>query len=205
MRLAEIAFAVLALVVAAGTPMWPTEAAAEQPEHGFLDVYGGFLHLFESDVPDWKLEDDSPTVGGRVGVWIAKNWGPIFRAWYFQTDAELDTASPSDLAFLGLSLELLGRWSLTEHWALYGTLGPMVAVTTLDRQRSSVTRVEDDSRSVAPGGSLSIGTEIRVLKGLRAFAEVQGSLVYPEFNFPARTSSARLLTVYGLTGLRLGF
>jgi hypothetical protein len=78
-------------------------------------------------------------------------------------------------------------------------------VTTLDRQRDPVSRIEDDSRSVAPGASLSIGTEIRVFKRLRAFAEVQGSLVYPEFDFPDRTTTPQLLTIYGVTGLRLGF
>jgi hypothetical protein len=201
MRLPAIALTLVALSIGVGTPMWPSEAAGEEPEQAFFDLYGGFLHLFESDVPGWKLEDDSPTVGGRVGVWIGKNWGLTFRTWYFQTDAKLDNASPSDLAFLGLSLEFIGRWSLTEQWALYGTLGPMVAVTSLDLQRDH----ENDSRSVAPGGSLSIGTEIRVFKRLRVFAEVQGSLVYPEFDFPGRRSSPRLLTVYGLTGLRLGF
>ena len=113
MHLPVIVVAGLALVVAAGAPMWPTEAAAERPEQVFFDVYGGFLHLFESDVPDWKLEDHSATVGGRVGVWIDRNWGLTFRTWYFQTDAKLDNASASDLAFLGLSLELIGRWSVT--------------------------------------------------------------------------------------------
>ena len=205
MRLHAMALTIAALLTVTGTPIGLSEAAAEGPEQGFFDVYGGFLHLFESDVPGWKLEDNSPTVGGRVGAWIGKNWGLTFRAWYFQTDAKLDNASPSDLAFLGLSLELMGRWSLAEHWALYGTLGPMVAVTSLDRQRDRVTGIEDDSRSVAPGGSLSVGTEIRVFKRLRAFAEVQGSLVYPEFDFPGRRNSPRLLSVYGLTGLRLGF
>ena len=201
MRLPTMVVTIAALLMATGTPMWPSEAAAEEREQGFFDLYGGFLHLFESDVRGWKLEDNSATVGGRVGIWIGKNWGLTFRTWYFQTDAKLDNASPSDLAFLGLSLELIGRWSLTEQWALYGTLGPMVAVTSLDLQRDH----EDDSRSLAPGGSLSIGTEIRVFKRLRVFAEVQGSLVYPEFDFPGRRSSPRLLTVYGLTGLRLGF
>jgi hypothetical protein len=205
MHLPAIALSVLALVVAAGAPMWPTRAAAERPEQVFFDVYGGFLHLFESDVTDWKLEDDRATIGGRVGVWIDRSWGLTFRTWYFQTDAKLDNVSPSDLAFLGLSLELIGRWSVTDRWALYGTLGPMVAVTTLDRQRDPVSRIEDDSRSVAPGASLSIGTEIRVFKRLRAFAEVQGSLVYPEFDFPDRTTTPQLLTIYGVTGLRLGF
>jgi hypothetical protein len=205
MRLRVIALICFAMTVGAGAPMWPSEAAAEQAEQAFFDLYGGILHLFESDVPGWKLEDNSPTVGGRVGVWIGRNWGLTFRTWYFQTDAKLDNTSPSDLAFLGLSLELVGRASLTEHWALYGTLGPMVAVASLDRQRDPVTRIEDDSRSVAPGVSLSIGTEIRVFKRLRAFAEVQGSLAYAEFDFPGRRSSPRLLTVYGLTGLRMGF
>jgi hypothetical protein len=205
MHLRAIALSVLVLVVAAGAPMRPARAAAERPEQVFFDVYGGFLHMFESDVPGWKLEDDSAAVGGRVGVWIDRNWGLTFRTWYFQTDAKLDNVSPSDLAFLGLSLELIGRWSVSERWALYGTLGPMVAVTTVDRQRDAVPRIEDDSRSVAPGGSLSIGTEIRVFKRLRAFAEVQGTLAYAEFDFPGRTGSPRLLTVYGLTGLRLGF
>jgi hypothetical protein len=205
MRWPAIALTLMALSMGVGTPMWPSEAAAEEPEQAFFDLYGGFLHLFESDVPGWKLEDNSPTVGGRVGVWIGKNWGLTFRTWFFQTDAKLDNASPSDLAFLGLSLEFIGRWSLTEQWALYGTLGPMVAVTTLDRQRDPMTRIEDDSRSLAPGGALSIGTEVRVFKRLRAFAEVQASLVYPEFDFPGGRSSPHLLTVYGLTGLRLGF
>lgn len=154
MRVHAIALTALVLAVATGAPMWRSEAAAEQPEQAFVDLYGGFLHLFESDVPDWKLKDDTPVVGGRVGVWIGRNWGLTFRTWYFQTDAKLDNASPSDLAFLGLSLELIGRWYLAQHWALYGTLGPMVAVTSLDRQRDSVTGIEDDSRSVAPGGSL---------------------------------------------------
>lgn len=206
MRFRSIAFALLTMVVAAGAPVWPAEGASEHRQQAFFDVYGGVMYLFESDVPGWKLEDDSPTVGGRIGVWIGKTWGLTFRAWYFQTDAKLARASsPSDLAFLGLSLELLGRWVLTDDWALYGTLGPMVAITTLDRQRDAVTKIEDDSRSVAPGGSLSIGTDVRVFKRLRAFAEVQASLVYPEFDFPDSRSSPRLLTVHGLTGLRLGF
>jgi hypothetical protein len=200
-----IAFALLAFVVSGAASVWPAEGAAAQPERGFFDLYGGYLYLYESDVPGWKIENDSPTVGGRVGVWIGTNWGLAFRTWYFQTDAKLRDASPSDLAFLGLSLELMGRWVINHDWALYGTLGPMVAVTTLDRQRDPATRKEDDSRSVAPGGSLSIGAEIRVFKSLRAFAELQGTLVYPEFHFRGQTSSPRLLTTYGLTGLRLGF
>jgi hypothetical protein len=141
-----------------------------------------------------------------MGFWIGKNWGLTFRTWYFQTDANLQSStSPSDLAFLGLSLELIGRWPLTEHWAMYGTLGPMVAVTTLDRQRDPSTRVEDDVRSVAPGGSASLGTEFRVFKRMRVFAEVQSTVAYAQFDFPERTSSPRLLLLYGLTGLRLGF
>jgi hypothetical protein len=205
MHLRALTLTALALVVATGASIRPSEARAEQPERAFFDLYGGLVHLFESDVPGWKLEDSSPTVGGRVGIWFGQSWGLTFRTWYFQTDAKLDDASPSDLAFLGLSLEVIGRWSLTDYWALYGTLGPMVAVTTLDRQRDSVTGIEDDSRSVAPGASVSAGTEVRVFKRLRAFAEVQGSAVYPEYEFQGRKSSPRLLTIHGLMGVRVPF
>lgn len=182
-------------------------AAAADTEHGFFDVYGGLLNLFESDVPDAHFEDSSPTVGARIGVWLGDNWGLAFRTWYFQTDVKLlRSTSPSDLAFLGISLEVVGRWRLDDRWALYGALGPAMAVNTLDSQRIvQAQKIEEDSRSIAPGVSGAVGIEARLLPRLSAFAETQGSLVYPSFRFKDQTLSPRLLNVYGLIGLRIPF
>jgi len=205
MRLLQT-FAVL-LVLGLTVPARPSGAAAgETQEHGFVDFYGGGVRLFEADVPGSSFADVTPTVGTRAGVWLGPNWGLTFRVWYFQTDAKLlGSSSPSDLAFLGLSLELLARWQLTGRWAVYGTGGPVIAVTSLDRQRDPASRIEDDARSVAPGVSAALGSEVRVFRQLRAFIEIHGAVAYPEFRFPSGTIVPRLGTLHALAGLRLGF
>jgi outer membrane protein with beta-barrel domain len=182
-------------------------AVAAEVERGFFDVYGGVMGLFESDVPGSKFADSSPTLGGRIGVWIGDSWGLTLRTWYFQTDAKLATStSPSDLAFLGVSVEVVARWPLDDRWTVYGSLGPAMAVNTLDAQRSVDGRtIEEDSRSIAPGVSGAVGVEARLLPRLRAFAETQGSLVYPSFRFADRRLSPQLLNAYGLVGLRIPF
>ena len=43
------------------------------------------------------------------------------------------------------------------------------------------------------------------MKQLRAFAEVQSSLMYSSFEFSDRTVTPRLLNVYGLVGVRFAF
>jgi hypothetical protein len=182
-------------------------AVAADGEHGFFDLYGGVLNLFESDVPGSKFADSSATIGGRIGVWLGDNWGLTLRTWYFQTDVKLlRSTSPSDLAFLGVSLEVVGRWSLDDRWAVYGSLGPAMAVNTLDIQHIvQGQRIEEDSRSVAPGVSGAVGVEARLLRRLSAFAETQGSLVYPSFRFADQRLSPSLLNIYGLVGLRIPF
>ena len=56
---------------------------------------------------------------------LGQNWGLTLRTWYFQTDAkEEGDLSGSDLSFVGVALELLARWPVSERWALYGSLGP---------------------------------------------------------------------------------
>ncbi|HXH83694.1 MAG TPA: outer membrane beta-barrel protein [Candidatus Tectomicrobia bacterium] len=182
-------------------------AAAQEREHGFADLYGGVAGLLESDVRAWDFADASTTVGGRLGVWLGERWGLAFRTWYFQTDAkERVGASPSDLAFLGLALELFARWPLDERWTLYGALGPAVAVTTLDRSRRvDGAIVEEDARGVGPGGSGSVGIQARVAGPFSAFAELQTTLVYPELSFQGQTITPRLLTVHGLMGVRVRF
>jgi hypothetical protein len=194
---------VLVYVVVTG-PLAPGEAQGQ--ERGFVDLYGGATRLFEADVPTWQLADTSPVVGARFGVWLGQNWAVTLRTWYFQTDArEEGGLSPSDLAFLGVSLELLGRWPLGDRWALYGSLGPSLAVNTLDVQIDRATRREDDARSVAVGASGAVGVEFRVVRSLKAFVEAQTSFVYPSFDLQDRTISPRLVNIYGLTGLRLAF
>jgi hypothetical protein len=186
-----------------------TSAMAEERESGFVDLYGGALRLVESDVPDWTFRDTTGTVGARVGVWFAEPWGLAFRTWYFQTDARQEpNGLPSDLAFLGMSLELLARWRLTERWTLYGSLGPAIAVTTLDRARlldGAVSEREEDDRSLAPGATASLGVEARLVGRLRAFVEGQTSVVYPEFEFSDRSITPVLVNIYGLVGVRLAF
>lgn len=179
-------------------------AVANEREWGFFDVYGGPAGLLESDVPDWKFGHVATTVGARAGVWITDTWAVTFRGWYFQTDATQRESSPSDLAFLGMSLELLGRWQLDRRWALYGSLGPALAITTLDLQRADRS-FEDDARSIAPGVSAGAGIEARLVGRFRGFAELHGSLVYPSLHFSDRTISPRLLNLDGLLGLRIGF
>ena len=183
----------------------PCPASAQDRERGFVDLYLGGTHLSESDVPTWTFNDAVPVGGARFGFWLGQNWGLTFRAWHFQTDAKEDgSLSPSDLAFLGLSLELLGRWPLNDRWAVYGSLGPAVAVTTLDRI-DSATAKEEDARSVAVGASGAAGVEYSIVKWMRGFAEVQTSLVYPAFEFSDRTITPRLLNIYGLVGVRFAF
>jgi hypothetical protein len=199
---------VVALVCAASViPLSPdTPSAEEHQERGFVDLYFGRTRLFEFDVPTWSFADWVTVGGARFGFWLGQNWGLTFRAWYFQTDTKEDGGlSPSDLAFLGLSLELLGRWPLNDRWAVYGSLGPALAVNTLDRQMDSATGKEEDARSVAVGASASAGVEYSFVKWMRGFAEVQSGLVYPSFEFSDRTISPRLLNVYGLVGVRLVF
>lgn len=199
MRLSVVTFVVVMLT--AGS------AVAQERERGFADVYYGMTKLFESDVSNWLFEDERGVAGLRAGMWLndINTVALTLRTWYFQTDAKEQRSGPSDLAFLGVSLELLMRWPLSDRWAIYGTLGPMMAVTTLDV--SPVLRgTEDDARSVAPGASTSVGVEVRVFSRLRAFAEMQGSLVYPAFEFfEDKTVSPRLLNLYGLVGLRMPF
>lgn len=199
MRLSVVTFVVVMLT--AGS------AVAQERERGFVDLYYGMTKLFESDVSNWKFEDERGVAGLRAGMWIndTNTMALTLRTWYFQTDAKEQRSGPSDLAFLGVSLELLMRWKLSDRRAIYGTLGPAMAVTTLD-VAPALRGIEDDARSVAPGASSSVGVEVRVLSSLRAFAEMQGSLVYPAFEFfDDRTVSPRLMNLYGLVGLRMPF
>jgi hypothetical protein len=78
-------------------------------------------------------------------------------------------------------------------------------VNTLDKQIESATGKEDDTRSVAAGASGAVGIEFRILKRLRAFGEVQSSLVYPSFEFRDQTITPRLVHLNGLAGIRLAF
>jgi hypothetical protein len=206
-RRPRIGLSVALLWAGLSVALWPVASTAQDVERGFVDLYVGVTRAFESDVPTWKFADDTRAVGGaRFGVWLGQNWGLTLRAWYLQTDAkENDGLSPSDLAFLGISLELLGRWSLADRWALYGSLGPALVVNTLDRQLDPATGKEDDARSVAAGASGSVGIEFRILKRLRAFGEVQSSLVYPSFEFRDQTITPRLFHLNGLVGIRLAF
>lgn len=194
-------------VVAALALLLPAPAGAGERGRGFVDAYGGVAGLLESDVPDARFADAVPVVGGRVGVWLGDRIGLAFRTWYFQSDAKLErSTSPSDLAFLGLSLEALARWPLDERWSVYGSLGPAVAVTTLDFQRIVGGQpVEEDARSVAPGVSAGLGVEARVLPFLAVFAETHASLVYPSFHFSDQRLAPRLLNLYGLVGVRVPF
>jgi hypothetical protein len=199
---------VLALVCAGlVVPLSPDTASAhEDRERGFADLYFGGTHLFKSDVPTWEFNDTESVVGGRVGFWLGQHWGLTFRAWYFQTDAkEEGSLSGSDLSFVGMALELLARWPVSDRWALYGSLGPAFAVTRLDRQIDPAVRNKEDARSVAVGASGSVGVEYGIVKELRGFAEVQSSLMYPSFEFSDRTITPRLLNVYGLVGVRFAF
>ena len=193
MRLSVVTLVIVMLT--AGT------AVAQERERGFVDLYGGGTQLFESDVPGWKFTDSQFTAGLRGGMWINDNVALTLRTWYFKTDLEDQLSSPGDLAFVGVSLELLMRWKLSDRWALYATLGPMMAVTTLDLDRA----VKEDASSLAPGASSAVGVEVRVLSSLRAFAEMQGSLVYPAFELSDRTVTPRLMNMYGLVGLRMPF
>jgi hypothetical protein len=88
MRVLAIALTIVVSVTAEAA-VWLRGAAAEEAERGFADLYAGVVHLFESDVPGWKLEDTVGSIGARMGFWIGKNWGLTFRTWYFQTDANL--------------------------------------------------------------------------------------------------------------------
>lgn len=181
---------------------WAVVAAAAEPERGFVDLYGGGGRLFESDEPGANFADHSLTAGVRLGVWLTPAWGLTLRGWYYQSDAKIRDVEPSDLAFLGLALEASARWPVGERWALYASLGPMLAVTTLDLERNG--QVED-ARSLAPGVSAGLGVETRVHSHLRVFTEVQGSVAYPWFRFTDERLAPRLLNLYGLVGLRVPF
>jgi hypothetical protein len=81
---------------------------------------------------------------------------------------------------------------------VYGSLGPVMAINTLDLERNVQGRlIEEDARSIAPGASAALGVEARVLPRLRGFAEIHSSIVYPSFQFSDRTLSPRLLNLYG--------
>jgi hypothetical protein len=195
-----LAFTLVALLFSVS--IGPAAAA----DRGFFDVYGGALHMLESDVPDWRFEASSTTAGARVGIHLAPSWALTFRSWYFDSDAKQRGTSPSDLGFLGLSFELLAKWRLDDRWALYATLGPMVAITTLDlEERIGDLKREQDAHSVSPGASAGIGLDAHVYGPLRAFAESHFTFVKPGFSFPGRDISPELLTLYGLLGVRVGF
>ena len=193
------------LVVASITLLAANIARAEERKTGFFDLYGGPSGLLEADVPDWKFAAQSATGGARAGLWINDKWAVTLRTWYVETDAKQRQSSPSDLALLGVSLELLGKWQVNPRWGLYGSLGPAMAVSTLDVQRIGRPGQEDDARSVAPGASAGVGAEVHLLGPFIAFAEFHGSLVYPSFKFPDRTITPRLLHTNGLLGVRLSF
>jgi hypothetical protein len=197
--------AVPAMLVVAVVLLGATIAVADEPKTGFFDLYGGLISLPESDIPDWKFASDvRATVGARTGMWLNEHWAVTLRGWHFQTDAKQRESSPSDLAFLGVSLELLGRWQLDRRWAVYGSLGPAMAITTLDLQRADG-HTEDDARSIAPGLSFGAGVEAHLVGRFSAFTEIHGALVYPSFRFPNGTISPRLLPVEAVVGVRLGF
>jgi len=179
-------------------------AAAEERRTGFFDLYGGPTGLLESDVPHWKFADVTASVGARAGLWFHEHWAVSFRTWYFQTDVKQRETSPSDLAFLGLSFEILGRWPLTPRWALYGSLGPALVINTLDLQRSDRAG-EDDARSLSPGVSAGAGIEANIVGPLSAFSELHSGLAYPSFRFSDRTISPRLLHLDAVVGVRVGF
>jgi hypothetical protein len=113
-RRRRIGLYVVLLWAGLSVPLCRGVSAAQDVERGFVDVYVGVTRLFESDVPTWTFADDARAVGGaRFGVWLGPNWGLTLRTWYHETDAKEEGGlSPSDLAFLGVSLELLGRWPL---------------------------------------------------------------------------------------------
>lgn len=182
-----------------------TGAMAQEADRAFVDLYGGVTALFESDVPDWSFNDVVRTIGGRAGVWIRPNFGLALRMWWFQTNAKQANVSPSDLASLGFSLEMMGRWRFADRWALYGSLGPALLVNTLDLARPDNEKIEDDARSLSPGVSGGVGIEFSILRHLRAFGEIQGSLVYAKFEYPDRTITPRLGNLYGLVGVRVPF
>jgi hypothetical protein len=103
-----------------------------------------------------------------------------------------------------VALELLARWPVRDRWALYGSLGPALAVTALDRQIDPTMRKKEEAHCVAVGASGS-GGEYGIVKQRRAFAEVQSSLMYSSFEFSGRTITPRLLNVGGLVGVRFAF
>lgn len=179
-------------------------AAGAEPERGFVDVYGGIVRLFESDVPQADFADTAATGGLRVGVWLGPRWGLTLRTWYYETDAKIGDSGPSDLALLGIAVEALARWPLDDRWAVYASLGPMLGVSTLDIEPAG-RKEEEDARSVAPGVSAGLGVEARLLAHLRLFAEVHGSAAYPWFRFSDHRLAPRLLNVYGLFGFRVPF
>jgi hypothetical protein len=183
--------------------LWTASAGAEEPQRWFVDIYGGVAKTQESDVEGWNFNDAKATVGGRGGFWFTRHWALTFRTWYFQTDADQELRSPSDLHLLGFSLEVLGRWQFHERVGLYGSLGPMVAATRLDMQNTS--GHDEVDRTVSPGVSGAVGVEVRLLKHLGAFAEAQSSLTYPSFEFSTQDLSPRVWNIYGLGGVRILF
>ena len=147
----------IVLIVALVSVGFVSVAFAQDQGHGFADLYFGGTHLFKSDVPTWEFNDTEPVGGARVGFWLGRNWGLTLRGWYYQTDAKEEGGlSTGNLDFIGVALELLARWPLSDRWALYGTLGPALAVATLDRQIDPTVRGKEDARSVAAGVSGSV-------------------------------------------------
>jgi hypothetical protein len=179
-------------------------AQAAEPERFFIDLYGGVARVEDSDVPDWYFADTVGTVGARAGWWIGTDWGVALRTWFFQSDAKQESLTASDLALLGFSVEAMARWRFHDRLAVYGSLGPVLAVATLD-VKESPTQPEDDDRSLAPGLSAAVGFEVKLFERLRLFAETQMSLIYAEFEFPNRSITPRLLNFYGLFGVRIPF
>jgi hypothetical protein len=192
------------VVVMFAVALMSNVAMADEHRNGFFDLYGGLTGLLESDVPGWTFEDLTPTVGARAGIRVNNTWGVAVRTWYFQADVKERDSSPSDLAVLGISLELLGRWQLDRRWAIYSSLGPAMGVATLDFARAN-RRSADDARSLAPGVSAAVGIEVHLVGRVSAFSEAHGSLFYPSFHFADQTISPRLLSFSGVLGVRIGF
>src|SRR5687767_11795744 len=69
------------------------------------------------------------------------------------TDAKLaKSTSESDLLLLGLSVEVVARWPIDDRGTVYASLGPAMAIGTLDTQRIIQAQpVEEDDRSISPG------------------------------------------------------
>jgi hypothetical protein len=172
-------------------------AASTHAEQGFLDVFVGGVRLFESDIPDGIFSDAVTGVGARAGVWLGRHWGLALRGWYQTTDVRIERHQPSDLAVVGLALEVFARWPLTSALSLYGAFGPALLIATLDLD-------QEDARSLAPGVTVALGIE-RALGPVRLFIESQLVLAYPSFEYRDRTITPQLFEYLGVVGLRVPF